>query len=139
MVLGLFQNPSDDVEPVGAAVESTFRFGAAFLWQRRHAFGVDIGRIRYDQVITFTGERAEQVALMQSNAVLEPVVGNVAFGNRERILPAARRGFYREYTVRTPGVRNRGARRIVCGGEPGKAEPCYYTDDHYKSFKCIQR
>jgi ribonuclease T1 len=61
------------------------------------------------------------------------------FGNRERILPAKIRGFYREYTVATPGARNRGARRLVCGGEPPTApEICYYTDDHYSSFKRVQ-
>jgi len=60
------------------------------------------------------------------------------FGNRERILPRAMRGFYREYTVRTPGVKHRGARRIVCGGQaPRKPEACYYTSDHYASFRMI--
>jgi ribonuclease T1 len=60
------------------------------------------------------------------------------FGNRERLLPARPRGFYREYTVRTPGSRDRGARRIVCGGAaPTHPETCYYTDDHYASFRRI--
>jgi ribonuclease T1 len=60
------------------------------------------------------------------------------FGNRERLLPTRARGFYREYTVRTPGLRHRGARRIVCGGEaPTRPETCYYTDDHYASFRRI--
>ncbi len=60
------------------------------------------------------------------------------FGNRERLLPAHPRGFYREYTVRTPGARDRGARRIVCGGrQPSHPEACYYTGDHYASFKRI--
>lgn len=63
--------------------------------------------------------------------------GSVFF-NRERLLPAKPRGHYREYTVRTPGVRHRGARRIVCGGQPPtKPEVCYYTDDHYASFRRI--
>ena len=62
----------------------------------------------------------------------------VVFGNRERILPAHPRGHYREYTVRTPGERSRGARRIVCGGsKPVAPEACYYTDDHYASFRKI--
>jgi ribonuclease T1 len=62
----------------------------------------------------------------------------VVFGNRERILPAKNRGFYREYTVKTPGERTRGARRIVCGGlKPVAPEACYYTDDHYASFRKI--
>jgi ribonuclease T1 len=60
------------------------------------------------------------------------------FGNRERLLPAQKRGFYREYTVKTPYARTRGAKRIVCGGrEPVKPEVCYYTEDHYASFKRI--
>jgi ribonuclease T1 len=60
------------------------------------------------------------------------------FGNRERILPLHPRGFYREYTVRTPASRTRGARRIVCGGhEPRDPEACFYTDDHYTSFRLI--
>lgn len=60
------------------------------------------------------------------------------FGNRERQLPARTRGYYREYTVRTPGSRDRGARRIVCGGAAPKApDACFYTDDHYTSFRRI--
>jgi ribonuclease T1 len=59
------------------------------------------------------------------------------FGNRERLLPAARRGFYREYTVPTPGSRDRGARRIVCGGPIKQPYACYYTADHYASFRMI--
>ena len=60
------------------------------------------------------------------------------FGNRERLLPRHARGYYREYTVRTPGARNRGARRIVCGGqEPTRPKACYYTEDHYGSFRLI--
>jgi len=60
------------------------------------------------------------------------------FGNRERLLPGKARGYYREYTVPTPGSRDRGARRLVCGGErPIEPEACYYTADHYASFKRI--
>ena len=60
------------------------------------------------------------------------------FGNRERQLPRQARGYYREYTVKTPGAKNRGARRIVCGGEvPVRPEACYYTADHYASFRVI--
>jgi len=61
----------------------------------------------------------------------------VVFGNRERQLPAQKRGYYREYTVRTPGSRDRGARRIVCGGKPRVPDACYYTGDHYASFREI--
>jgi ribonuclease T1 len=55
------------------------------------------------------------------------------FSNREKLLPVQKRGYYREYTVRTPGVRGRGARRIVAGN----SGEYFYTDDHYRSFKRI--
>lgn len=61
----------------------------------------------------------------------------VVFANRERLLPRKQRGFYREYTVPTPGVSHRGVRRIVCGGERTSPEVCYYTADHYESFRRI--
>jgi len=55
------------------------------------------------------------------------------FGNREGRLPARQRGYYREYTVDTPGLDHRGARRIVTGGQP--PVEYYYTDDHYETFR----
>ena len=58
----------------------------------------------------------------------------VVFGNREKLLPKKQRGYYHEYTVKTPGARNRGARRIVCG----QPTDCYYTADHYQTFKLIR-
>lgn len=54
----------------------------------------------------------------------------VVFGNYEHRLPKQPRGYYHEYTVKTPGARNRGARRIVCGPLP----ECYYSGDHYRTF-----
>lgn len=60
------------------------------------------------------------------------------FGNRERLLPPRPRGYWREYTVPSPGSRDRGARRIVCGGmAPTLPEACYYSGDHYASFRRI--
>jgi ribonuclease T1 len=61
----------------------------------------------------------------------------VVFGNRERLLPAYKRGYYREYTVPTPGLQHRGTRRIICGGQPKTPDICYYTADHYASFRKI--
>jgi ribonuclease T1 len=58
----------------------------------------------------------------------------IVFSNREHRLPKRPRGFYHEYTVKTPGARNRGARRIICSVVPD----CYYTDDHYQTFKRIK-
>jgi ribonuclease T1 len=60
------------------------------------------------------------------------------FGNREKLLPRRPRGHYREYTVKTPGLSHRGARRIVCDGLPPESpKVCFYTDDHYSSFRRI--
>jgi ribonuclease T1 len=61
----------------------------------------------------------------------------VVFGNRERILPMQKRGYYREYTVPTPGARNRGAKRIVCGGPATTPDACFFSADHYASFRRI--
>ena len=61
----------------------------------------------------------------------------VVFGNRERLLPMSKRGYYREYTVITPGSRNRGTRRIVCGGPTTTPDACYYSADHYANFRQI--
>ena len=62
----------------------------------------------------------------------------IVFANRERLLPEQPRGFYREYTVPTPGAHDRGARRIVCGGsQPTAPVACYYTANHYSSFHRI--
>jgi ribonuclease T1 len=58
----------------------------------------------------------------------------VVFGNRERLLPRRERGYYHEYTVPTPGARDRGARRIVTGAP----DEFWYTDDHYRSFRRIR-
>lgn len=60
----------------------------------------------------------------------------IEFRNFERRLPRAGRGYYREYTVKTPGERSRGARRIISGGNP--PQEFYYTADHYLSFRRIQ-
>jgi ribonuclease T1 len=82
---------------------------------------------------------AQQTArLIRSGGPFPYRKDGVVFGNRERLLPLQPRGWYREYTVRTPGARDRGARRIVCGGQkPREPEACFYTEDHYASFRRI--
>jgi ribonuclease T1 len=75
-----------------------------------------------------------EVAIRRGGPFAFPKDG-IVFGNRERLLPAERRGFYREYTVPTPGARDRGGRRIVCGGvQPTAPLACYYTANHYLTF-----
>lgn len=62
----------------------------------------------------------------------------VTFGNYENLLPRQRRGYYHEYTVPTPGVKHRGARRIVAGGATSSSGEYYYTGNHYVTFMRIQ-
>ena len=82
----------------------------------------------------------DMMALIEKGGPFKYEKDGTVFGNREKILPARQRGYYREYTVRTPGERSRGARRIVCGGQQPRApDACFYTDDHYGSFRQIVR
>lgn len=73
------------------------------------------------------------IALIQRGGPFPHRQDGSVFGNREHRLPERPRGYYREYTVETPGENDRGARRIVTGGDP--AEIWYYSDDHYASFR----
>ena len=81
-------------------------------------------------------EAIETLALIQRGGPFPYRKDGTTFQNRERLLPAKPRGYYREYTVPTPGARDRGARRIVTGGNP--PEVFYYTADHYSSFRQIE-
>jgi ribonuclease T1 len=78
-------------------------------------------------------EALETIALISKGGPYPHERDGVVFGNREKLLPARERGWYREYTVRTEGVRTRGARRIVAGRDG----TLYYSDDHYRSFKRV--
>ena len=78
-------------------------------------------------------EAIETLALIKKGGPYPHQRDGVVFSNREKLLPAHERGWYREYTVRTPGERSRGARRIVAGRDG----TLYYSDDHYRSFKRI--
>jgi ribonuclease T1 len=83
-------------------------------------------------------EARDVLALVRHGGPFPYERDGVAFGNRERHLPARASGDYRVYTVRTPGAKTRGARRIVCGGPPRTPDACFYTDDHYRSFRRIR-
>jgi len=87
---------------------------------------------------TLPAEAQSTYRLVFSGGPFPYAKDGIVFGNRERQLPAKPRGYYREYTVKTQGSRDRGARRIVCGGKPPtQPEACFYTDDHYASFRLI--
>jgi ribonuclease T1 len=83
-------------------------------------------------------EGREVLALIRDGGPFRYDRDGVVFGNYERLLPAERKGYYHEYTVHTPGTRSRGARRIICGGPKQTPDACYYTNDHYRSFKRIR-
>lgn len=84
-------------------------------------------------------EADKTVELIQSGGPFPyPRNDGVVFGNYEGRLPKHERGYYREYTVPTPGNKHRGKRRIVTGGAPRNDPPeYYYTGDHYESFCLI--
>ncbi len=82
-------------------------------------------------------EAREVLAAIHAGGPFRYERDGITFGNREKLLPAKPRGYYHEYTVRTPGARDRGARRIVCGGPQRAPSECYYSDDHYNSFRRI--
>jgi ribonuclease T1 len=90
-------------------------------------------------VVTFSAqdrlpaEAARTIALIRKGGPFPYPRDGATFANRERRLPVHERGWYREYTVTTPGARDRGARRIVAGRDG----TLYYTNDHYRSFKRI--
>ena len=78
-------------------------------------------------------EARQTLALIKAGGPFPYSKDGTVFGNREGLLPKQKRGYYREYTVKTPGSRDRGARRIVAGG----AGELYYTEDHYRTFQRI--
>ena len=78
-------------------------------------------------------EARETLALIRHNGPFPYARDGVVFGNREALLPKKERGYYREYTVKTPGTKDRGPRRIVAG----RGGEYFYTDDHYRTFRRI--
>lgn len=87
-------------------------------------------------------EARDTLALIKRGGPFPFRKDGTVFHNRERRLPAKPRGYYTEYTVRTPGSRDRGPRRIVAGrgatGDPATGGEYWYTDDHYETFRRIR-
>ena len=94
------------------------------------ALGFSQGTIEKKQL---PKEAIETIALIKKGGPFPHQRDGVTFSNREKLLPARERGWYREYTVKTPGERTRGARRMVTGRDG----TLYYSDDHYRSFRRI--
>jgi ribonuclease T1 len=110
-------------------------FSPVMVQAKGPAAGVPLGTI---VVADLPAQGRDMMRLIDKGGPFKYERDGSVFGNRERILPGRNRGYYREYTVRTPGERSRGARRIVCGGFVATVpDSCYYTDDHYASFRRI--
>ena len=87
------------------------------------------------QLADLPPEAARTLELIDAGGPFPEDRDGITFENREDLLPDQPMGYYREYTVPTPGVDGRGARRIVTG----EADELYWTDDHYASFSRIER
>ncbi len=99
------------------------------------AFDFSFGRSATSVAISaFPAEARATLQLIKQGGPFPYPRDGVVFGNYEHLLPKQPRGYYHEYTVKTPGEHGRGARRIVCGVVP----ECYYTGDHYQTFQRIE-
>ena len=94
-----------------------------------------MGGASNEQLQTQDRELSRTLLLIQQGGPFPHSQDGTTFHNRERLLPSKPRGYYREYTVATPGLNHRGARRVVTGGQP--PDIYYYTADHYRSFRQI--
>ncbi len=93
-----------------------------------------VSGLAYVAVAALPEEARQTLELIDKGGPYPYSRDGVVFSNFEKILPKQDKGYYHEYTVKTPGEKDRGARRIVTG----KDDERYYTDDHYKSFRRIQ-
>ncbi len=99
-----------------------------------HAAATGLSRIETIPVTALPLEAKETLAFIKKGGPFPYSKDGTVFGNREKRLPPKPRGYYKEYTVKTPGSRTRGARRIVAG----QGGDHYYTDDHYNTFRLIR-
>ncbi len=102
-----------------------------------NAFAFDSGGLQVISVAELPREAQQTIALIRQGGPFPYEKDGSVFGNYEKVLPQQKRGYYREYTVKTPRARNRGAKRIITGGEQAKPREYYYTADHYRSFKRV--
>lgn len=101
-------------------------------------FAKELGSLGLIRVSDLPVDAQKTLVLIKQGGPFAYSKDGVVFGNYEKQLPRQPRGYYHEYTVKTPGARNRGARRIVAGGEPVSSGEYYYTDNHYATFRRIK-
>lgn len=93
-----------------------------------------LGTIKFSEL---SKEAQRTIALIRQDGPYPYEKDGSKFGNYEKRLPQQKRGYYREFTVKTPYLRGRGAKRIIAGGWQRPPTEYYFTADHYKSFKLI--
>lgn len=113
------------------AILCTFGAGASFARSNPPA-PQDVALVDLPQ------EARDTLALIRRGGPFRYRQDGSVFANREKRLPARHHGHYREYTVPTPGAKDRGARRIVAGADVRTSGEAYYSDDHYNSFRRIR-
>ena len=101
-------------------------------------FAKGLGSLELIRVSDLPVDAQKTLLLIKQGGPFAYAKDGVVFGNYEKQLPRQSRGYYHEYTVKTPGVRHRGARRIISGGEPVSSGEYYYTDNHYATFSRIK-
>lgn len=102
------------------------------------AFAKDFAQLDVIGYSDLPREAQQTLALIKQGGPFLYGKDGAVFGNYEARLPKQRRGYYHEYTVKTPRAKNRGARRIIAGEPTRLSGEYYYTDDHYQSFKRIR-
>ena len=122
---------------LGAAFASallcTLVFALAWVPANAYARGPAAAAVGEIKLSALPVQAQSTLKQIKKNGPYDYAKDGTTFSNREKILPKQKRGYYREFTVKTPGARNRGARRIVAGS----VGEYFYTDDHYASFKRI--
>lgn len=98
------------------------------------SFGRDDAAVNWILVADLPYEAQRTLTLIKTGGPFPYSRDGIVFGNYEKRLPLKKRGYYSEYTVKTPGRRDRGPRRIIAG----EAAEYYYTDDHYQTFRRIR-
>ena len=113
-------------------------FGIAVLLLSCNVFARTLGYLDVIAVSDLPKQAQVTLLLIKRGGPFPYAQDGAIFGNYEGVLPKQKRGYYHEFTVKTPGARNRGARRIIAGGEPVMSREYYYTDNHYATFKRIK-
>lgn len=98
------------------------------------SFGRDTSTVNWVLATELPHEAQQTLTLIKTGGPFPYPRDGIVFGNYEKRLPLHKRGYYSEYTVKTPGRRDRGPRRIVAG----EGAEYYYTDDHYRTFRRIR-